>query len=63
MKPAAASSRSSRMSIEVFDSNLLKETNLLNDDYFAGIDSNDDRDTDLGFAEISFDEFEKTLLD
>ena len=64
MKTSLSPRASSRMSIEVFDPKLLKELKLLNtDDFNAGEESIDDDsdETELGFTELNFDEFEKTL--
>ena len=61
---ATQPSKNSRMSIEVFDASLLKETNLMcNDDYIGDNETDFDEETVSGIEEMNFGDFEKTLFE
>lgn len=56
------SSKTKKLGIELFDSKLLKETKILeNENYYADADEIDDDIDDFDEEEISLSEFNKTL--
>ena len=61
MKTAILPLTSNRLSIEIFDPKLLRETQLLNTECLSYEEGEEWIEDDIEIVELSFEEFEQTL--